>query len=270
MTYKKNDILIFMTNEPQAHVCEMFGHRTTKKKEEIEKEPYYGFVKSVISAKDGIYLMRTLKPMGGFICIATAADIVRLVDKNELSEEDRERKPCEWMEAPNVYIPANDADYSTLTEQEHCIALAKEALQHLFPKISVVSFEFDQQWFSKNGFVTTLKYLDEEVEQIKDSGTKKELEQMKNEILKDVETARFKEYFTVKVSTQIEEEGIMKGGVSFFTIAVSKEFDEVCILRDINERSNFFRSLGPEFNDLEEAVSYCRDKVMEAYIAMQA
>ena len=49
---------------------------------------------------------------------------------------------------------------------------------------------------------------------------------------------------------------------SYFIAAVSKEFDEVYILSDINERSGFFRSLGPEFNELQEAVGYYRDKVM--------
>ena len=98
MSYKKDDILIFMTNEPQAHLCEMFSHETVIK-EEIEKEPYYGFVKSVISAKDGIYLMQTLKPRKGCICVTETADIIRLVDKNELPEEEREREPREYRQS---------------------------------------------------------------------------------------------------------------------------------------------------------------------------
>ena len=99
---------------------------------------------------------------------------------------------------------------------------------------------------------------------MKDSTQKEELLQLKNEILKQVDTARFKEYFTVNVGTPIEEEyeGRTAEGTSYFIAAVSKEFDEVYILSDINERSGFFRSLGPEFNELQEAVGYYRDKVM--------
>lgn len=256
MSYKKDDILIFMTNEPQAHLCEMFSHETVKK-EEIEKEPYYGFVKSVISAKNGIYLMQTLKPLEGCICFAETADIIRLVNKNELPEEERKRKPCEWMEAPNVYIPAKDADYSTFTEQEICVSLVKEALQHLFPEISVEEFKFNYDWYSHSEFVSTLDYFDTYREQIKDSAVKAKLLKMKNEILKHVPTARFKEYFTVTVGTSNEDSSC------YFIVAVSKEFDEVCVLRDINDRSNFFRSLGPEFVDLSHAVDYYRDKVLE-------
>lgn len=256
MSYKKNDILLFMTNEPQAHLCEMFSHETVIK-EEIEKEPYYGFVKSVISAKDGIYLMQTLKPRKGCICVTETANIIRLVDKNELPEEEREREPREYMEAPNVYIPAHNADYSALTEQEHCIALVKEAMEHLFPGITIEEFNFKSDWFSHSQFVSTLDYFDAFRERIKDAAIKAKLLRMKDEILKHVPTARFKEYFTVKVgiSTAVD--------TYYIIVAVSKEFDEVCVLRDINDRSNFFRSLGPEFVDLSHAVDHYRDKVLE-------
>ena len=260
MSYKKNDILLFMTNEPQAHVCEMFGYGTTLKKEEIEKEPYYGFVKSVISAKDGIYLMQTLKPRKGFICVTETADIIRLVDKNELPEEEREHEPCEYMEAPNVYTPAHNADYSTLTEREHCIALAKEALQDLFPENSIdeFNFGFNYDWFSHSNFVSTLNYCDEYREHIKNAAINAKLCRMKDEILYHVPTARFKEYFTVNVGISTAD------GTYYIIVAVSKEFDEVCVLLDINDRSNFFRSLGPEFVDLSHAVDHYRDKVLEA------
>ena len=75
MAYKKNDILIFMTKAPGAHACEMFGHGTAKP-EDAEREPYYGFVKSVISASKGIYLMHTIKPLKGFFCVAEDADVL--------------------------------------------------------------------------------------------------------------------------------------------------------------------------------------------------
>ena len=96
MSYKKNDILIFMNKEPQAHVCEMFGHGTIKAVD-IECEPYYGFVKSVISASKGIYLMQTIKPIEGFICVAEKADIIRMAEKDELPETECVRKSPECL-----------------------------------------------------------------------------------------------------------------------------------------------------------------------------
>ena len=269
MSYKKDDILRFMSKMPHAHLWEMFGHGEATDKESFEPKEYHGFVKSVISAKDGIYLMDTIKPLKGFICVATDSDVIRQVAESELPEEERKRKLSEWLEAPNVYIPANDADYSMLSEQEHCIALAKEALQHLFPEITVESFDFIYNWFTKNGFVSTMGYFDEDVEQIENPDTKKELRQIKNDILKIIEFARFKEYHTIRIGTPTEEEyegGIMKG-FAYFIVAVSKEFDEVCILRDIKERSDFFRSLGPEFNEIEEAIKYYRGKVMDTKLS---
>lgn len=257
MAYQKNDILIFLTKEPGAHVCEMFGHGIVNP-EDAEREPYYGFVKSVISVSKGIYLMQTLKPLEGFFCVADDSDVIRIVDKTELPEEERERQHHELYEAPNVYIPAQNANPATLTEQEHCIALAKEALTHLFPDIPATEFELRGDWFSKSGFISTLNYFDEDWETIKNPETKKELGQLKNKILKDLQSARFKEYYTVNVGTRIDN------WTHYFIVAVSMEFDEVSILRDITERSNFFRSLGPEFNDIDEAVNFYRDKVMEA------
>lgn len=255
-TYKKNDILLFMTSEPQAHVCEMFGGEAVEK-EDVEREPYYGFVKSVISASKGIYLMQTIKPMEGFVCIAEKTDIIRVVDKNELPEAERERKSTEWLEAPNVYVPAQNTSLSGLSEEERCIALAKEALVHLFPEIPTTEFELRDNWFSKASFISTLNHFDEYWETtIKNSKREKELVLLKNEILKDIQTARFKEYYTVKVGTPIEN------GTAYFIVAVSKEFDEACVLLDLTERSNFFRSLGPEFNDVEDEVDHYRNRLM--------
>lgn len=256
MSYKKNDILIFMTKEPQAHVCEMFGHGTIKAVD-IECEPYYGFVKSVISASKGIYLMQTIKPIEGFICVAEKADIIRMAEKDELPETECVRKSPEWLEAPNVYVPVQNVAHTALTEEERCIALAKEALQHLFPEIPATEFELRSDWFLKSGFISTLNYFDDYLQKISDSARRDELCQMKNEIRKDLQKARFKEYYSVNVGYDIEN------GTAYFIVAVSKEFDEVCILRDINDRSNFFRSLGPEFVDLSHAVDHYRDKVLE-------
>ena len=115
----------------------------------------------------------------------------------------------------------------------------------------------DASWYSHSQFVSTLDYFDAYRKRINDSAINAKLLRMKNEILKHVPTARFKEYFTIKV-------GISTADDSYYIIvAVSKEFDEVCILRDINDRSNFFRSLGPEFVDLSHAVDHYRDKVLE-------
>ena len=156
MTYKKNDILIFMTNEPMAHACEIVGEPMDK--DEIEKEEYYGFVKSVISHKDGIYLMHTIKPLREIICIAEAADIIRKVDPSEMPENERERPRHEWTEAPNVFIPTQNEAYEKLSDEERCFALAKEALNAHCPEMEIVSMDLKTDWFAKSGKIADVDF----------------------------------------------------------------------------------------------------------------
>lgn len=272
MTYKKDDILIFMTNEPMAHACEIVGEPMDKS--EIEKEEYYGFVKSVISHKDGIYLMHTIKPLREIICIAEAADIIRKVDPSEMPENERERPRCEWTEAPNVFIPAQNEAYEKLTDEERCFALAKEALNAHCPEMEIVSMDLKTDWFAKSGKIADMDFLDKSIELITNAAKREELLNLKKEITDYMQTKRFKEYFSVNVGTPCEEDqeylffpekkGELKPvgrGTSYFLVAVSKEFDEVCILHNITDRTKFFRSLGPEFDDVEHAFAYYRNKV---------
>ena len=50
-TYHFKDIIAFRTNQPQAHVMEMFGHQPFDPND-IEKEEYVGWIKTVISDKE--------------------------------------------------------------------------------------------------------------------------------------------------------------------------------------------------------------------------
>ena len=59
MTYKKNDIVRFISNQPAAHVIRMFGHYQGLKPEDATPDEYLGRVKSVIG--DGrAYVVSTL------------------------------------------------------------------------------------------------------------------------------------------------------------------------------------------------------------------
>ncbi len=67
---RKNDVIRFMTRDPQVHLIEMFGHCEFNP-EEIGREEYVGRIKSVIGDGES-FLMSTLSPMPGFLCIADA------------------------------------------------------------------------------------------------------------------------------------------------------------------------------------------------------
>lgn len=46
----------------------------------------------------------------------------------------------------------------------------------------------------------------------------------------------------------------------FWLAAVDHNFEEVSIMRGIDERSDFFRSLGPEYDDMDKAFSAFRQE----------
>ena len=99
-TYHFKDIIAFRTNQPQAHVMEMFGHQPFDPND-IEKKEYVGWIKTVIS--DMEYLVATISPLSNFVCLINSEDIVRRVEASELTKEQREGIH-EFYMAPNVYV----------------------------------------------------------------------------------------------------------------------------------------------------------------------
>lgn len=56
------------------------------------------------------------------------------------------------------------------------------------------------------------------------------------------------------------EEGETQMIQEFWLAAVDHNFEEVSIMRGIDERSDFFRSLGPEYDDMDKAFSAFRQE----------
>ena len=290
--YRKDDIALFMSNEPGVHLMEMFGHCEFNP-DDIKSEEYLGRVKYVIGNGEA-YLMATLPAQnsaGGFICVADASDMIRKVDPEALTAEQKRgylsRTGC--YEAPNVYM--NDPS-SVRTEgrtvAEICEEVALKAVRVLFPESNAEGAQYrEDSWFRKenllNGFTQTMELF---------SGHRswKECESLakqSDKLRQWCSSKRFKEFHMVNVG--IEEpaseenyiifrnvfEAIVKSigkiGDNFqhneqhiqtvnWIVAVDMNYEEVSIMRDITERSAFFMSLGPEFDQIREAQASFRDE----------
>ena len=257
--YKKNDVIRFMTNGPQVHAMEMFGHCEFTP-DEIKKEEYVGRIKSVV-ADGASYVMSTISPMAGFICIADAGDIIAGVDLSNLSEEQRKayENRAAGYEAPNVY----DNDPSDLDEgmsiKEKCKAVAMKAVKALFPEEKVLGAKMDSDsWMSRQWFIDNMDYF---LPEVKDKARQEEMKKKRDEFAPLFAKARFKEYYSVTVSVEeAASEEDFKTIQKNWMVAVDHNFEEVCVMRNIHERGAFFMSLGPEYKDMEHACSWFRNE----------
>jgi len=127
--YKKDNYVAFMTNEPQVHFNEMFGHNDLTE-DEFEKTEHIGFVKTVIDEKN--YLVVIVRPILGFRCVINEDDIIRSVDASELTDEERSHREVPEFMIPNVYLRHSAPEGDTIDEK--CVNCAKEAMANLFPE----------------------------------------------------------------------------------------------------------------------------------------
>ena len=288
-TFKKNEVIRFMTNDPQTHLLEMFGHCECNPAE-IEREEYVGRIKSVVY--DGAsFVISTLSPMEGFICVADAGDVIAKVDIGDLSEAQRAAYDdrADGYEAPNVY----DNDPSDIDEkmslEEKCEATAMKAVKALFPdeKVLGAKMESASPWMCHQWFIDNMDHF---LPDVKDKSRREELEKKRDEFAVLFTKARFKEYYSVTISVEeaateedierereIQEHWRKVIGEAYpefheedfktikknWMVAVDHNFEEVCVMRDIDERSAFFMSLGPEYNDMEHACNWFRNECLK-------
>ena len=246
MTLKKNDIIRFKTRGPQVHIMEMFGHQEFNP-EEIEKEEYTGRIKAVIG-DGGPFLMTTLSPLKGFICIADAEEVIRKVSLEELSFEELTEYNVrnEHYEAPNTYINDSSEFPSDASAEDKCRMAAEHAIEALFPDTDMDAIRVSNLGFYEHeSFPAMLNFC---IDLISDESWKKEMSEIRDRLVEYVRKARFKEYYEVNVS--VKEDDTSSVG---WIVAVDKNFEEVSIMRNGEERSDFIYSLGPEYYDIADA-----------------
>ena len=271
-TYHFKDIIAFRTNQPQAHVMEMFGHQPFDPND-IEKEEYVGWIKTVIS--DMEYLVATISPLSNFVCLINSEDIVRRVEASELTKEQREGIH-EFYMAPNVYVNSGkEASWEGKSIDEKCCHIARKSMNALFPDDKIVTVSFTESDFIKEKTINDLYWSLDNFAIAKSEERKQELRKKADEFAAWFRILRFKEYYSVTVGVrgdgplpeymtemnkQIAEDiGCDMSAfenshiTNMYLVAIDKNLEEVSIMRDRKERSAFFLSLGPEYDLLWNA-----------------
>lgn len=249
MTYRKNDIVRFISNQPAAHVIRMFGHYQGLKPEDATLDEYLGRVKSVIG--DGrAYVVSTLSPLKGFICIVNADEIHGRVELAGLSESEKQAyydRP-ESHEAPNVYDNDPSSLDPSLNLKEKCETVAAKAMSVMFPEARVTGFSsFGIYDYRMEKYISDLDYC------LASAGTKSKrklaaLKKKRDELERWFRQMRFKEYYTI--CAEITESAT---ATRFWLIAIDLNFEEVSIMRDGSERNHFRLFLGAEHDRLYNA-----------------
>lgn len=272
-SYRKGDYVEYMTRQPEVHVEEMFGYGQVPL-EEINEERHIGRIKSVIGDGEA-YLIISLHPLEGFLCVENSDKILHRLPDSEVTEEMVNYQDSAEYMAPNVYQNEESMNDSI---PEECKEIARKAMASLFPEEDIVSVNFHKSFFKKEDIISNLEYLMSSYVKANSKSYDK-LQDMKNEIIKEIRQKRFKEYYQVNVEIKLtedddpmltawlEEQGLHsipgEYGISTYLVAIDTNFKEVSIMRDIVERTRFFRSLGPEFDQVKNMEDRFREAVFE-------
>ena len=229
--YKKDGYIAFLTNEPQVHFNEMFGYNDLTA-DDFEKTEHIGFIKSVIDEEN--YLVVIVRPILGFRCVVNEGDILRSVDVDELSDEERGHMEVKEFLAPNVYLRHSAPNGETLDEK--CVNCAKEAMAHLFPEEDIAWAHRSWSSYLKSDMLSS-------IERAYDG---QEIKQEKVDYFKDLlKSMRFKEYYYVNLDVYETPD---KTSMLCYHIAIDLKFEEVVVMRTMSEMACFDRSLGPEYD----------------------
>ena len=237
--YKKGSYIAFMTKQPEVHLNEMFGYNNLTEKDFKESE-HIGFIMSVLG--DNTYIAVTVRPLGCFECIINESDILHLVDESELTEEEKDVKALVGFKLPNVYYPPSKVQGET--PKEKCEQLAKDALCNLFPDEKIANVEFEESVYLKSDLLSEFQGLFN-LFKIKDRDS--ELEKACNEFEKILKDSSFKEHYSVIVGVY---DNTNKKTIHNYLVAIDLKFEEVTVMRNIDERTRFFRSLRPDYDNV--------------------
>lgn len=193
------------------------------------------------------------------------------------------------MEAPNIYEnDPSDLDRGKSVAQL-CEEVTRKAFSALFPEQKVIDVKKDEEdsMMCHSWFVHNMDYF---LPMVYGKARRMRLKEKRDRLAASFEKTRFKEYYSVKVDIEraaIDEDRRAEHEIAeqwkkvlgdkfpkemsekeqtireYWLVAVDHDFEEVCIMRDMAERSNFFRSLGPEFHDMSEACEAFRNECMK-------
>lgn len=249
--YKKGDYIAVMTNQPDIHFIEMFGHGLST--DNVEPSEYVAKIRNVID--DDNYLIFIVHPTT-YRCVVSGSEIIRKMSDDELSEEIRKMEDCIEFLAPNVYDNHDEIKGNTI--EEKCIVLSRKAMKSLFPDYKTTEYELVSSELIKADLLECVNIL------IKMNRNKKEsfvtkLNKKRDYFNEMLQHLRFKEYYTIRVGVKDEKDS---NATNYLYLFVDTRFEEVVITRDIQERTRFFRSVGPEYDSIGNYISDFRLEVL--------
>ena len=237
--YKKGDYVAFLSNKPIAHVNRMFGYNDLTI-DDFEKTEHIGFIKSVIGNGEA-FLLFTVRPVEGFRCTARKEDILRAVDINELTEQEKNYRECKVFTPPTVYINAEVLEGSL---KEKCEYLVRKAMAANFPEVTIESVSMMNSEYLKEDLLRKVdaflqRFCNIARQDLIDKMTAKR-EHFAN-MLKDL---YFKEFYQVMLCWYEDEEHT---SICCDQAVVDTNFEEVYILLNY-DKTRFYNSLGPDYD----------------------
>ena len=249
--YKKGDYIAVMTNQPDIHFIEMFGHGLST--DDVEPSEYVAKIRSVID--DDNYLIFIVHPTT-YRCVVSSSEIIRKMSDEELTAEMREVEDYIEFLASNVY--ENCAVLNGTNTEEKCVELSRLAMNSLFPEYQISSIEQVSSEFTKKDLLECVDALIN-MNRNKEGSFVTKLNKKRDYFNEMLQHLRFKEYYTIRVGVVDEKD---TNATNYLYLFVDTRFEEVVITRNIQERTRFFRSVGPEYDSIGNYISDFRLEVL--------
>ena len=249
---KKGDYLVIRTNEPTIGFIERFGYGLEV--DDVEPEDFIARVLEVIDKENYIVYIASV----GYRCVIGSSEIVSLAAEDQLTEDDkREYKPLFSFLTEPKYVYTSEGEVPGNSIVEKCDCLTRKAMAELFPESKIVSISFDESDFIKADLLSKVDSLMKE-EFYEDKDFFRSLKKKRDYFAEMLQHLRFKEYYTVSIGVQDEDD---EKSISYRMVVVDTNFEQVVITTDIDERTKFFHSLGPDYDSV---YNFYRDLSMEA------
>ena len=227
---KKGDYLVIRTNEPIIGFIERFGYGMEV--DDVEPEDYVARVQQIIDSNNFLVYIASV----GYRCIVSSSEVVGFASEEQLTDEDKkEEKSLFSFLAEPQFVYTNDEEVPGNNIAEKCDYLAKKAMAALFPDSKIVRSYFNESDYIKADLLARVDTFVKE--ELFDDKNFFESLKKKRDYFKDMlHHLRFKE----------DDESI----TNFLMVAVDTVFEQVVITTDIDERTKFFYSLGPDYDSV--------------------
>lgn len=251
-TIKNGDYLVIRTNEPMIGFIERFGYGLST--DDVKPEDYVARVLEVIDS--GNYLVYIASV--GYRCIVGSSEVVGFASEDQLTDDDKKDvEPLFSFLAEPRYVYRNSNVVPGNSIAEKCEYLAMKAMAELFPESKVISSNFNESDYLKADLLARVDtFIKEEL--FDDKNFFKSLKKKRDYFEEMLQHLRFKEYYIITVGIQGEDD---ENTIYYLMIAVDTVLEQVIITTDIDERTKFVHSLGPDYDSVYR---FYRDFIMEA------